>query len=857
MLKIPRYLLWPALALLLANGIILLGAPPLLRYSAALALLAFLPGWAWIEVFDRPAVLHPVERIVLAVGLSLAATVFGLMAVVYLPGALSVGQVLVVMSGLTVSGLLVATLRKSGQTGDAPAQAWGIILLVALLLLALAALLRLPRLGYAEFHEDEAEALMLGVRLLRGEDYALLLHRKGPAQMLVPVAFWLLSGQLTEALARGPFALSSLLSVVTIFLLGRRWFNWPTGAVAALLWAANGYAIAFGRMVQYQALIFFWGPLALLTLTIAWRERRPGLQLLAAVLLAASLLAHFDALLLLPAAAYLGWLLVTQEADQTGGSTPAIKIIGAGARPALKPGDHKGRPYAKTLFSGRASRRSRILALLSLVLFVALLATFFVPYFQDPEFQNTANYLSQSRVKPGLLYNNLPLLRRFDRDYSSQFYLPLLAAGVAGAALLLARRRWQLVGLGAGLLLALSTFFWADSWRFGALNLAVVPWLLLGGALFFMATTPVHRAAWLLLGAPFIGYVFLVSDPRTHLYIMYPGAMLLAGVGWAGLWPWRRLRWLAAGVGALLLGAVMVYETLIFLPTESAFTRLRQQWDGSVWAQLYQNIPQPREYFGYPKHEGWKTVGVLRADGQFPGDFRSVNEDFVIPIWYNFGQARSCYDTPAQLFVRVTGPDAIDLPAGYQLAGQVEREGEPRLVLASAEAAPLAAPPTFKAEEFSARFDQLATPNQFTRQNQPTHPVGTQFGPAIEFEGFDLFPAAVAPGQTLHINLYWRALAAPDQNYRAFVHLTNGSTLWAQQDDTPACRLPTTIWRAGQHAAGQFRLDIAPNTPPGRYPLIIGLYRADTMERLKITAGAGQPGDDFLWLNDVEVTPGG
>jgi len=817
MLKIPRYLLWPALALLLANGIILLGAPALLRYSAALALLAFLPGWAWLEVFDRPAILHPVERIVLAVGLSLAATVFSLMAVVYLPGALAAGQVLAAMSGLTLSGLLAAALCKNRQTSDAPAQTWGIILLAALLLLTLAALLRLPRLGYAEFHEDEAEALMLGVRLLRGEDYALLLHRKGPAQMLVPVAFWLLSGQLTEALARGPFALSSMLSVVTIFLLGRRWFNWPTGVVAALLWAANGYAIAFGRMVQYQALIFFWGPLALLTLTIAWRERRPGLQLPAAVLLAASLLAHFDALLLLPAAAYLGWLLVTQE----------------------------------------ASRRSRILALVSLVLFVALLATFFVPYFRDPEFQNTANYLSQSRVKPGLLYNNLPLLRRFDRDYSSQFYLPLLAAGVAGAALLTTRRRWQLIGLGAGLLLALSTLFWADSWRFGALDLAVAPWLLLGGALFFMATTPVHRAAWLLLGAPFIGYVFLVSDPRTHLYIMYPGAMLLAGVGWAGLWPLRRLRWLAAGVGALLLGAVMAYETLIFLPTESAFTRLRQQWDGSVWAQLYRNIPQPREYFGYPKREGWKTIGVLRADGQFSGDFRSANEDFVIPIWYNFGQARSCYDTPAQLFIRAAGPNTVDLPAGYQLAGQVEREGEIRIDLASAGAAPLAAPPIFKAEEFSARFDRLATPDQFTRQNQPTHPVSAQFGPAIEFEGFDLFPAAVAPGQTLHINLYWRALSAPDQNYRAFVHLTNGSTLWAQQDDTPACRLPTTIWRAGQHAAGQFRLTIAPNTPPGRYPLIIGLYRADTMERLKITAGAGQPGDNFLWLSDVEVTPDG
>jgi hypothetical protein len=53
---------------------------------------------------------------------------------------------------------------------------------------------------------------------------------------------------------------------------------------------------------------------------------------------------------------------------------------------------------------------------------------------------------------------------------------------------------------------------------------------------------------------------------------------------------------------------------------------------------------------------------------------------------------------------------------------------------------------------------------------------------------------------------------------------------------------------------GQFRLPVHPDTPPGRYPLIIGLYQADTLERLKITGGVGQIGDDFLWLGDVEVS---
>ncbi len=131
--------------------------------------------------------------------------------------------------------------------------------------------------------------------------------------------------------------------------------------------------------------------------------------------------------------------------------------------------------------------------------------------------------------------------------------------------------------------------------------------------------------------------------------------------------------------------------------------------------------------------------------------------------------------------------------------------------------------------------------------------VGTQFGSAIKFEGYDLPATTVAPGDILYVDLYWRALENPGGNYRAFVHLTDGAALWGQQDDDPACRLPTSIWRAGQRGRGQFRLPLNPKTPPGRYPLIIGLYEANTLERLKITAGPGQVGDDFLWLVDIEV----
>ena len=808
---------WPIVLWITANGLILAPVEPL-RPAAALVLLAFVPGWVWLRYFDPPVSLP--ARVIVAMGLSLALTVVSTMAAVYLPGPLSHTPLLLVINGVILAGLVTnrSTSQLTNQLTNQPTP-YLLITLAALLLLAAA--LRLPRLGYAEFHEDEAEALMLGVRLFQGEDYALFLHRKGPAQMLLPVAFWLSSGHLTETLARLPFALSSILSVGTLFLLGRRWFNGWVGLVAGLLWAVNGYSIAFGRMVQYQALIFFLGPLAIYLLYLAWREQRPRLQIAAALLLAVSLLAHFDALLLLPVAAFL-------------------------------------------FYQGLPPKKLVVMPLLAALLFIGLLTAFYLPYVLDPEFQNTTNYLTESRIKPGLLYNNLNLLGDLDKDYSSHFYLPLLVLGLLSAMVAGWKSRAPHpiahIPCLTLFLLLLTTVIWPELWQVNHINLALLPWLAALAWLWFRADGP-GKTAWLLAGAPLIGYVFLVDDPRTHLYILYPGAALLTGAGYNHLrlliLDFRlsaAIRYVIMGVIAIWVGLIVTYEAAIFLNSESALSRLRAAWDGSAWETVYDDLPPARSYFGYPKREGWKVIGALRAQGQFRGDFRSVNEDFIVPIWYSYGKARSCYDTPAQLFVRVT--DAPSIPnnkTDYTKAGVIWRENQARLEIYSAGAANKATPQDFALENYAGLFDAQTTPGQFAQQNEPGQRVEAQFGPAIKFTGFDLPETTVAAGDTLHVNLYWQALAEPGDNYRAFVHLTDGTTLWGQQDEAPACRLPTTVWRAGQRAMGQFRLPIRPDTPPGRYPLIIGLYQADTLERLRITGGAGQPGDDFLWLGDVTV----
>ena len=93
---------------------------------------------------------------------------------------------------------------------------WGFVLL------ALAAALRLPGLGYHEFHADEAVLLRQAGRAVEGQDDALAEHTKGPGEIALTLALYRGVGTVDEGLARLPFGLMSVGSVLATAWLGRR-----------------------------------------------------------------------------------------------------------------------------------------------------------------------------------------------------------------------------------------------------------------------------------------------------------------------------------------------------------------------------------------------------------------------------------------------------------------------------------------------------------------------------------------------------------------------------------------------------------------------------------------------------------
>jgi len=135
------------------------------------------------------------------------------------------------------------------------------------------------------------------------------------------------------------------------------------------------------------------------------------------------------------------------------------------------------------------------------------------------------------------------------------------------------------------------------------------------------------------------------------------------------------------------------------------------------------------------------------------------------------------------------------------------------------------------------------------------NPVNFNFGNRIALIGYDMDRRTAAPGETIHLTLYWQALAKMKENYSVFTHvLGEENRIWAQKDSWPkGGDAPTSTWEPGQTIADEYELVIHPDTPPDVYEVEIGLYLAATGDRLRIVGQGGRLLDDRVLLSKVRV----
>jgi hypothetical protein len=864
------------LALLVSNAIVLYSNLTWvwLRFPAALALTFVLPGWAWLPLLGWMQTNRAIERIVLVVGFSSLLSALALLITLLLPGPFTETPILIALNLTILAGLvyhsanrkLVLSLALSNVEGEVegsqtcsepcPEQRrrgsrrtinrkssleWPsrTVLLILLIILAVAVLTRLTRLGYAEFHEDELENMRLIVRTYKGEEYAPFLDSKGPIHWLLPAALWYLNGWLNEGIARTPVALTSLLLIPTTYALGRRMSEGrdAIGLLAAGFVAVNGFFVAYARHVENQSLIVFWGALAM---WFAYRYYKEGINhflLYTALALAIGLIAHPDVLLYLPVFAYVVWMKLWRNRTIWRQQWPWL--LGAG------------------------------------LLFIGLVAFFYVPYLLSPQIGLVYQYFASERIGESFLYNRVDNLFDQDKLYSTRYHAPVL---VLLLTWLLARnfaqwrwRGWLIFG-GLGLAMV-STVAYPEAWVIGNLTLAFVPYVVLILIVALLPRTDFEtKTLFLWFSVPLAALLFLARDAADHIQIAYTAWALLSAFALTDLWAWLSnismtklgLAFKSSIVLSLTFtaGLILYYQYLAFDSPVTTYWQVKIDYTynpDSVYKYLYGSIPRPRKMFSNPRLGGWKAVGYLWATGVLTGDFRSINESFAVPIWYTFQTPRSCYNDPRHYWLRSdwkSWPEEEQGLAeqGYVLTRIVLVDREPMLHLYEKNAS-TAEPEILDVEDYRRRFDYLATPARFAQSEIGSQATSFDFGHKLLLHSYDLPQTTVLPGELLPVTLYWESLGPMEIRYRGFVHLVDeDGNRWGQHDDDPACRLLTTDMFPGQHSSRQFRLPVDPATPPGPYKVVVGLYHPDTGERLKIWDNlTDQAVSDSIVLGQVSI----
>ncbi len=143
------------------------------------------------------------------------------------------------------------------------------------------------------------------------------------------------------------------------------------------------------------------------------------------------------------------------------------------------------------------------------------------------------------------------------------------------------------------------------------------------------------------------------------------------------------------------------------------------------------------------------------------------------------------------------------------------------------------------------------------RPGEFPNPLDANFGNRIALIGYTLDRRVARPGETIHLTLYWKALAPLQTDYTVFAHVLGvPDQVWSWSDGWPVeGRSPTSLWSPGDVIEDVRALTIGQTTPPGFYDIEVGLYTVEE-GRLPLLADEGHWLGDRVLLGKIRVVDG-
>ncbi len=126
------------------------------------------------------------------------------------------------------------------------------------------------------------------------------------------------------------------------------------------------------------------------------------------------------------------------------------------------------------------------------------------------------------------------------------------------------------------------------------------------------------------------------------------------------------------------------------------------------------------------------------------------------------------------------------------------------------------------------------------------HPFQIDFGDQLHLLGYSITPRVPSSGETLRVDLYWRALKSMEKNYQTTVGIVDfNGEVWSPKtldrprdfQDYPA----TTQWPTEAYVVDSFELPINPGTPPGEYAIFVEVFERGSLLPLPVHRVATWP----------------
>lgn len=133
-----------------------------------------------------------------------------------------------------------------------------------------------------------------------------------------------------------------------------------------------------------------------------------------------------------------------------------------------------------------------------------------------------------------------------------------------------------------------------------------------------------------------------------------------------------------------------------------------------------------------------------------------------------------------------------------------------------------------------------------------------RFGERLELRGFAARAQPYAAGEVIPLLFNWRAIAAPERDYKISLRLRDADGfLWGQTDAEPVTGFrPTGTWKKDDEVEDRLGVLILPGTPPGRYSMELRVYPPGG-EPLPVTSDGLAVTGSALTLGEVQVARAG